>query len=49
MNTPEGVKVDERTVAVMNAANTWGLNFVSFAVRIDPQSLPNLPRLRRLW
>ncbi len=35
MNTPEGVKVDERTVAVAHAANTWGLNFISIAILID--------------
>ena len=35
MNNPQSVKVDERTVAVMLAANTWGLCFISFALLID--------------
>ncbi len=35
MNTPQVVKVDERTVAVAHAANSWGLNFLTFAILID--------------
>ena len=35
MNNPQSVKVDERTVAVMLAANTWGLCFMTFALLID--------------
>jgi hypothetical protein len=35
MNTQQSVKADERTVAVAHAANTWGLNFISFALLID--------------
>ena len=35
MNTHQSVKADERTVAVAHAANTWALNFISFALLID--------------
>jgi len=35
MNTQQSVKADERTVAVAHAANTWALNFISFALLID--------------
>lgn len=35
MNTHQSVNVDERTVAVARAANTWALNFISFALLID--------------
>jgi hypothetical protein len=35
MNAPQEVKMDERTVAVVRAGNTWGLNFIIFALLID--------------
>ena len=35
MNTEQPVKRDERTVAVAYAANTWGFNFITFALFID--------------
>jgi hypothetical protein len=35
MNTHQSVKADERTVAVACAANTWGFNFITFALLID--------------
>jgi len=35
VSTNQDVKIDERTVAVARAANTWGLNFISFALLID--------------
>jgi hypothetical protein len=35
MNTHQDVTIDERTVAIARAANTWGLNFISFALLID--------------
>ena len=35
MNTPQSVKADERTVAVLYASNAWALNFVLFALLID--------------
>jgi len=35
MNTGQCVKADERTAAVAFAANTWGLNFITFALLID--------------
>ena len=35
MSTQQSVKADERTIAVMLAANTWGLNFMTFALLID--------------
>ena len=38
MSTHQSVKADERTVAVLYAANTWGLNFISFAL-LDRKSV----------
>jgi hypothetical protein len=35
MGTDQNVKIDERTVAVVNASNTWALNFITFALLID--------------
>lgn len=35
MNAPQSVRADERTFAVAHKANTWGLNFISFALLID--------------
>lgn len=35
MNTHQGVKADERTAAVAYKANTWGLNFLTFALLMD--------------
>ena len=35
MSTHQSVKADERTVAVLYASNTWGLNFMCFALLID--------------
>ena len=35
MSADQNVRVDERTVAVLHAANTWGLNFITFALLID--------------
>jgi len=35
MNTQQGVKIDERTMAVAHAANTWALNFITFALLLD--------------
>lgn len=35
MNAHQNVKPDERTVAVAHAANTWGLNFILFALLLD--------------
>ncbi len=35
MNTHQGVKADERTAAVAYKANTWGYNFITFALLID--------------
>ena len=35
MNTEKEVKIDERTVAVAHVANTWGLNFIIFALLLD--------------
>ncbi len=35
MTTHESVKADERTAAVAYKANTWGYNFITFALLID--------------
>jgi len=35
MSTDQDVRIDERTMAVARAANTWGFNFISFALLID--------------
>ena len=35
MSTDKNVKIDERTVAVLNASNTWSINFIFFALLID--------------
>lgn len=35
MNVHQSVKVDERTIAVAHTANSWGLNFVLFALLLD--------------
>lgn len=35
MNTQQSVKADERTVAVLYAGNTWGLNVIIFGLLID--------------
>jgi len=35
MYTHQDVKIDERTVFVARAANTWALNFIMFALLID--------------
>jgi hypothetical protein len=35
MNTEQEVKIDERTVAVVNASSRWALNFVLFALLVD--------------
>ena len=35
MDTEQEVKMDERTVAVAHAANSWGLNFITLALLID--------------
>ena len=35
MNAQQTVQADERTVAVAHAANTWGLNFILFALLLD--------------
>lgn len=35
MSFQPDAKIDERTVAVARAANTWALNFVTFALLID--------------
>ena len=35
MNTHQEVHADERTAAVAYKANTWGLNFITFALLID--------------
>jgi len=35
MSTDQNVKIDERTVAVLHTGNTWGLNFITFALLID--------------
>jgi hypothetical protein len=35
MNAPQAIQADERTLAVARAANTWGLNFITFALLID--------------
>jgi hypothetical protein len=35
MNTYQPVRADERTAAVAHKANTWGLNFITFALLID--------------
>jgi hypothetical protein len=35
MNTDQGVKADERTLAVARAANSWGLNVITFALLVD--------------
>lgn len=35
MNTHPTVQADERTIAVAYAANTWGLNFLLYALLID--------------
>ena len=35
MNTEQRVKADERTVAVLYAGNTWGLNVMVFGLLID--------------
>jgi hypothetical protein len=35
MNAHQSVKVDERTAVVLHAANTWGYNFILFALLID--------------
>jgi len=35
MNAHQSVKADERTVAVVHAANSWGLNFILYALLLD--------------
>jgi len=35
MNTHPPVKADERTAAVAYKANTWGLNFILYALLLD--------------
>ena len=35
MSIHQSVKADERTVAVVHASNTWGLNFITFALLMD--------------
>lgn len=35
MNSDKSVKMDERTIAVARAANTWGLAFIGFALLLD--------------
>jgi hypothetical protein len=35
MNTQQSVNIDERTMAISNAAHTWGLNFLLFALLLD--------------
>jgi hypothetical protein len=35
MSTAQDVRVDERTVAVVNASSRWAVNFLSFALLID--------------
>jgi len=35
MSTQTPVTADERTMAIMYRANTWGLNFVVFALMLD--------------
>ena len=35
MSIDQPVKADERTAALAYAANTWGLNFLSFALLMD--------------
>ncbi len=35
MHTHQEVHADERTAAVAYKANTWGLNFITFALLID--------------
>jgi uncharacterized membrane protein YsdA (DUF1294 family) len=35
MTTQQDVKIDERTVAVLHASNTWGLNVMIFGLFID--------------
>jgi hypothetical protein len=35
MNTDQPVRADERTAAVAYKANTWGLNFLTFALLVD--------------
>ena len=39
MNTDQPVRADERTAAVAHKANTWGLNFITFALLV--RSLTN--------
>jgi hypothetical protein len=35
VNPEQSVKTDERTVAVLYASNTWGLNLIVFALLAD--------------
>ena len=35
MNTHQEVKIDERTVAVVDRSSRWALNFISFALLLD--------------
>lgn len=35
MNADQPVRADERSAAVAYRANTWGLNFITFALLID--------------
>jgi hypothetical protein len=35
MSTGQDVKIDERTVAVVDRSSRWALNFISFALLID--------------
>ena len=35
MSTHKDVNIDERTLAVGHAANTWGFNFISLALLVD--------------
>ena len=35
MNSQPTIQADERTLAIAHAANTWGLNFIIFALLLD--------------